>query len=138
MAESLQAAAITWPLARAELTFNYCFRAVAAWFATAAEFRKDVSLAEDLKAKRERAKKIIAKLHKTYPAAKCSLNFQTPFQLLIATILSAQCTDDRVNIVTADFLPNTKLQRITFTCLSLSLKRLSIRPVSIATKLNQF
>ena len=39
-------------------------------------------------------------LKKTYPNAKCSLDHQTPLQLLVATILSAQCTDNRVNIVT--------------------------------------
>ncbi len=40
-------------------------------------------------------------LKKKYPDAHCALNFKNPFQLLIATILSAQCTDERVNIVTA-------------------------------------
>lgn len=39
-------------------------------------------------------------LNKTYPDAKCSLDFETPFELLVAVILSAQCTDDRVNKVT--------------------------------------
>ena len=39
-------------------------------------------------------------LKRYYPDAHCALNFETPFQLLVATILSAQCTDDRVNIVT--------------------------------------
>ncbi len=43
---------------------------------------------------------ILKVLKKTYPEAKCSLNYDSPFQLLIATILSAQCTDDRVNQVT--------------------------------------
>lgn len=43
---------------------------------------------------------IIEKLKKSYPDAKCSLNFTTPFELLIAVILSAQCTDERVNKVT--------------------------------------
>lgn len=37
-----------------------------------------------------------------YPDAHCALNYATPFELLVATILSAQCTDERVNIVTAD------------------------------------
>ena len=46
-------------------------------------------------------KKIIAGLRKTYPDARCELNYSTPLDLLIATILSAQCTDKRVNIVTA-------------------------------------
>jgi len=52
-------------------------------------------------AKRKRARKIIAGLEKAYPDAKCALNFTTPLELLVATILAAQCTDERVNIVTA-------------------------------------
>lgn len=51
---------------------------------------------------KERTRKIIAQLKKAYPDAKCSLNHSNPLELLIATILSAQCTDERVNIVTAD------------------------------------
>jgi endonuclease III len=54
---------------------------------------------EDLK---ERTRWIIRRLKRAYPGAKCSLNHSNPFELLIATILSAQCTDERVNIVTAD------------------------------------
>jgi endonuclease-3 len=54
---------------------------------------------EELKA---RTKKIISLLTKAYPNAHCALNHSNPLELLIATILSAQCTDDRVNIVTAD------------------------------------
>ena len=54
---------------------------------------------EDLK---ERTRRIIRRLKRAYPGAKCSLNHSNPFELLIATILSAQCTDERVNIVTAD------------------------------------
>ena len=46
--------------------------------------------------------KIIGRLKRAYPDAKCSLNHSNAFELLIATILSAQCTDQRVNIVTAD------------------------------------
>jgi endonuclease III len=49
-----------------------------------------------------RTKKIIAALKKTYPDAHCELNYSNPLELLIATILSAQCTDKRVNIVTAE------------------------------------
>ena len=49
-----------------------------------------------------RARKIIARLKKEYPDAHCSLNYSNPLELLVATILSAQCTDERVNIVTAD------------------------------------
>lgn len=51
---------------------------------------------------KERVRKIIRLLKGAYPDAKCSLNHSNPFELLIATILSAQCTDERVNIVTAD------------------------------------
>jgi len=50
----------------------------------------------------KRTREIIRKLKRAYPGAKCSLNHSNAFELLIATILSAQCTDDRVNIVTAD------------------------------------
>lgn len=44
--------------------------------------------------------KIIETLKKAYPDAKCSLNFSTPFELLVAVVLSAQCTDNRVNLTT--------------------------------------
>ena len=56
---------------------------------------------ETAEAKAARTNKIIAGLQKTYPDAHCELNFSSPLELLIATILSAQCTDKRVNIVTA-------------------------------------
>ena len=56
---------------------------------------------ESLDAKRMRARKIIAALEKAYPDAKCALNFTTPLELLVATILAAQCTDERVNSVSA-------------------------------------
>lgn len=45
---------------------------------------------------------MIENLKKYYPDAKCSLDFDTPFQLLVAVVLSAQCTDERVNKVTPD------------------------------------
>lgn len=51
---------------------------------------------------KQRTKTIIARLRKAYPDAHCSLNYSNPLELLVATILSAQCTDERVNIVTAD------------------------------------
>ena len=51
-------------------------------------------------ARRARAGKILQALERAYPDAKIALNFQTPLQLLVATILSAQCTDERVNLVT--------------------------------------
>ena len=56
---------------------------------------------ESLTAKLARVQKIIAGLRQTYPDAHCELNFSTPLELLVATILSAQCTDKRVNLVTA-------------------------------------
>ena len=56
----------------------------------------------DKTAAAERVKKIWPLLKKTYPDAKVALNFTNPLELLVATILSAQCTDVRVNIVTAD------------------------------------
>ncbi|MBN1765354.1 MAG: endonuclease III [Sedimentisphaerales bacterium] len=49
-----------------------------------------------------RATKILAGLKKAYPGARCALDYKNPLELLIATILSAQCTDVRVNIVTRD------------------------------------
>jgi endonuclease-3 len=55
---------------------------------------------ESLRNKVQRTAAILAILKKTYPNAKCSLDFKTPLQLIVATILSAQCTDVRVNMVT--------------------------------------
>src|SRR4051812_1595520 len=55
---------------------------------------------ESLVAKKERTAKIIAVLEETYPDAHCALNHANAFELLVATILSAQCTDVRVNMVT--------------------------------------
>jgi endonuclease III len=49
----------------------------------------------------QQMKQIIRILKKTYPAAHCALNHTNPLELLIATMLSAQCTDERVNLVTA-------------------------------------
>jgi endonuclease-3 len=51
------------------------------------------------KAKTARLKKIIAALNRTYPDAHCELDHVNPLELLVATILSAQCTDKRINIV---------------------------------------
>lgn len=55
-----------------------------------------------------RAKKILDLLKEEYPDAKIALNFSNPFQLVVATILSAQCTDQRVNIVTKDLFKKYK------------------------------
>ena len=57
---------------------------------------------ETTAAKTARLKKIIAGLRKIYPDAHCELNHASPLELLVATILSAQCTDKRVNLVTAE------------------------------------
>jgi endonuclease-3 len=57
---------------------------------------------ESLDAKKARARRILSALERAYPDAKIALEFTTPLELLAATILSAQCTDERVNIVTRD------------------------------------
>lgn len=74
----------------------------------------------DIKA---RTTELIKRFRKMYPDAHCALNHTNPFELMIATILSAQCTDERVNIVTADLfrkyrspedfvaVPQTELER---------------------------
>jgi len=51
-------------------------------------------------ARRARARKILSALGRAYPAATIALHFRSPLELLVATILSAQCTDERVNMVT--------------------------------------
>lgn len=52
--------------------------------------------------KADQTTEVIRRLKKAYPDAHCALIHSTPFELLVATILSAQCTDERVNIVTAE------------------------------------
>jgi endonuclease III len=52
------------------------------------------------RSKQQRAQEILSRLKQFYPEATCSLDYATPVQLLVATILSAQCTDERVNKVT--------------------------------------
>jgi len=61
---------------------------------------KSKAVGKRVEARAERVRKILPILKRTYPGAKCSLEFKTPLELLIATILSAQCTDERVNAVT--------------------------------------
>ena len=51
---------------------------------------------------KRRAAQIVRRLKTAYPDARCALIYKAPLQLLVATILSAQCTDTRVNIVTED------------------------------------
>jgi endonuclease-3 len=55
---------------------------------------------ETVSKKRARTGEIIERLQAAYPDARCSLNYANPLELLVATVLSAQCTDERVNIVT--------------------------------------
>jgi endonuclease III len=55
---------------------------------------------ESLEARRSRARSLIRHLERAYPDAACALRFTTPLELLVATILAAQCTDERVNQVT--------------------------------------
>ena len=67
---------------------------------------------ESLKNKKNRIAKIISILKNEYPDSKCSLVYDNPFQLLVATILSAQCTDERVNKVTSKIFPQYCSQQI--------------------------
>ena len=55
---------------------------------------------ETLEEKRRRARSVLRRLARAYPDARCSLDYSSPLELLVATILSAQCTDVRVNLVT--------------------------------------
>lgn len=57
---------------------------------------------ETVEEKRARARKIVQKLKQIFPVAECALHHETAFQLLVATILSAQCTDERVNMATPE------------------------------------
>ena len=82
---------------------------------------------ESAAARAARAQEILGVLARTYPTAHCELDYTTPLELLLATILSAQCTDKRVNIVTkelfrvcktaADYvaLPQEQLEEIVHT-----------------------
>jgi endonuclease III len=63
---------------------------------------------ESFKAKAARCAEILRKLDAAYPNAHCELNYTNPLELLIATILSAQCTDKQVNIVTAQLFQKYK------------------------------
>jgi endonuclease-3 len=66
---------------------------------------------EPLSAKKARTAKIISGLRSAYPTAHCELNYSNPLQLLLATILSAQCTDKQVNIVTAELFKHFRTAR---------------------------
>ncbi|NEQ06943.1 MAG: endonuclease III [Moorea sp. SIO4E2] len=61
-----------------------------------------MSISRKWSAKQQRSLEILIRLKQLYPDATCTLNYETPVQLLVATILSAQCTDERVNQVTPE------------------------------------
>lgn len=63
---------------------------------------------ETIEEKQKRCKSILSKLKKTYPEAAIALHYSNPLELLVSTILSAQCTDQRVNIVTKDLFNHYK------------------------------
>ena len=60
---------------------------------------------------RERAVQVLDRLKEAYPTARCSLDFVNPLHLMVSTILAAQCTDDRVNIVTPSLFKKYKMPR---------------------------
>ncbi len=66
---------------------------------------------ESLSRRRERACRIISILKKTHPDARIALNYRNPLELLVATILSAQCTDKRVNMVTESLFARYRTAR---------------------------
>ncbi|WP_300393185.1 endonuclease III [Fusobacterium sp.] len=59
--------------------------------------------------KKEKVKYVLEKMEEKFGKPKCALNFETPFELLVAVILSAQCTDKRVNIVTEKMFREDKV-----------------------------
>ena len=61
--------------------------------------------------RKARAATVVEVLHRTYPDAHCELDFSNPLELLIATILSAQCTDKRVNLVTKELFRRCRTAR---------------------------
>lgn len=64
-----------------------------------------------MSARQERASALVESFARVYPEAHCELDFTTPLELLVATILSAQCTDKRVNIVTKDLFRRCRSAR---------------------------
>ena len=63
---------------------------------------------ETIAAKTARVAKILAALQRTYPDAHCELNYSNPLELLVATILSAQCNDKQVNLVTTELFKKNR------------------------------
>jgi endonuclease-3 len=68
-------------------------------------------MAESVAERKRRAGRILARLARMYPDARIELDSSTPLELLVATILSAQCTDQRVNQVTAELFPRYRSAR---------------------------
>lgn len=66
---------------------------------------------ESATARAQRAREIARALREAYPDAHCELNYSNPLELLVATILSAQCTDKQVNVVTADLFRKYRTAR---------------------------
>ncbi|NCN95396.1 MAG: endonuclease III [Bdellovibrionales bacterium] len=66
---------------------------------------------ESLENKKKRVLKVIARLREEYPDAHCALDYTSPLELLVATILSAQCTDERVNLVTKKLFKRCRTAR---------------------------
>ncbi len=66
---------------------------------------------ESIERRRARAKALIRQLERAYPEARIALRFRTPLELLVATILAAQCTDERVNQVTASLFEKYRTAR---------------------------
>lgn len=87
------------------VTLSYCFGNMSSWnmgFTYEIKGKTVLEYTRKRKAMKDRSEvgKIIEILQETYRDARCGLSFSSPFELLVATILSAQCTDERVNIVT--------------------------------------
>lgn len=92
---------------------------------------------------------VIQALRKLYPEAGCTLDWKTPLELLVATILSAQCTDKRVNIVTKSFfkkyktpedylaVPQTELEQDIHSCGTFRMKAKAIQ-ASCRTLIDEF
>lgn len=68
----------------------------------AKKVKSAVTVRESVEQRKKRMREILKILKREYPEARCSLDFQTPYELLVATVLSAQCTDERVNKVTPE------------------------------------
>lgn len=78
------------------------------WVVVDETMKAEIGKRRPKQAEIERARAIAERLFEEFPEAHCALNFRNPLQLLVATILSAQCTDERVNIVTKDLFKKYK------------------------------